>query len=361
MSDAEKQALCRVLFTHTRRYPVFTPQDAVKLLYQSEFGSGHMITDEAAVYSYLLQELAATPDGDAPLRAEPIGGGLCRLHLAGTVCNGLSPRTIFQLFLRASAPRGSRTDFLEKIAVLRELCAGRTLPFSLPELDGYLQTYQAAGYPAVHHSEAYRAAYAPAYRLIRAEDARFLPLFADIDTLLTQKERICIAVEGCSGAGKSTLAQALSTLYDCTVLHMDDFFLPIARKTPERLAEPGGNVDYERFAAEVVPALKAGTAIPYRVFDCGTQTLQPPEDRMPGQVVLVEGVYSMHPRWTELYDLRVFLTLSPENQRARIRARNGEKMLERFVKEWIPLENRYFEAEQIQNKCDLIIETDTEA
>ena len=32
---------------------------------------------------------------------------------------------------------------------------------------------------------------------------------------------------------------------------MDDFFLPMELRTAERLEEPGGNVHYERFSAEV--------------------------------------------------------------------------------------------------------------
>ena len=37
-----------ILITHANRYPLMQPQDAVKLIYQNEFGGGHLIRDEEA-------------------------------------------------------------------------------------------------------------------------------------------------------------------------------------------------------------------------------------------------------------------------------------------------------------------------
>ena len=54
-------------------------------------------------------------------------------------------------------------------AVLKELTAEGKMPFSPKDLEIYLESYAAAGYPAVSHSEIYRNAYHPAYRVIRKE------------------------------------------------------------------------------------------------------------------------------------------------------------------------------------------------
>lgn len=40
---AETDELYGVLCAHAARYPLMRPTDAVKLIYQGEFGSGHMI------------------------------------------------------------------------------------------------------------------------------------------------------------------------------------------------------------------------------------------------------------------------------------------------------------------------------
>ena len=72
-----------------------------------------------------------------------------------------------------------------------------------------------------------------------------------IDELLAEKDMILVAIDGKCTSGKTTLASKLAELYDCNVFHMDDFFLRPEQRTPERFAEVGGNVDYERFYKEV--------------------------------------------------------------------------------------------------------------
>ena len=93
----------------------------------------------------------------------------------------------------------------------------------------------------------------------------YFPLFARIDALMRTGETIKVAIDGMSCSGKSSLAALLEKIYDCNVFHMDDFFLPREMKTPQRLAEPGGNVHYERFAEEVLT--KLGTPF-LRPFNC---------------------------------------------------------------------------------------------
>jgi thymidylate kinase len=73
-------------------------------------------------------------------------------------------------------------------------------------------------------------------------------------------------------------------------------------------------------------------------------------------LTVIEGSYSIHPEIANEYDIRVFLTVSPEEQLRRIRARNG-KNAERFQQEWIPLEEKYFDSFKVQENCDLCFDT----
>ncbi len=174
-------------------------------------------------------------------------------------------------------------------------------------------------------------------------------------SLLTKKKRLLVAIDGRCGAGKSTLAAALHDECGYPVVHMDDFFLRPVQRTEERLATPGGNVDHERFLAEVLEPLAAGEPATYRPFLCRTMTLGEETTVSPAAVILVEGSYACHPQLRDRYDLRIFLDVDPETQLERIRRRNGEEKAEEFRTRWIPLEELYFSALDVADHCQLIL------
>lgn len=175
----------------------------------------------------------------------------------------------------------------------------------------------------------------------------------NIDKLLDKKERIIVALEGKSGSGKSSLAKSLGDLYDLNIFHMDDFFLAKNLRTEERLEEIGGNVDYVRFKEEVIDKILEGSIFHYRVFDCKAMDFTDRVEVRSRRINLVEGCYSLHPSLIDNYDLKVFLDIDEDIQKNRILKRNGPQMLERFLDEWIPKENKYFDEMQIREKSDL--------
>ena len=167
------------------------------------------------------------------------------------------------------------------------------------------------------------------------------------------KDRILIAIDGSCTSGKSTLAALLARELDCNLLHMDDFFLRPVQRTAQRMAEPGGNVDYERFRGEVLLPLQSGKFFSYRPYDCSTGSLKEPVAVEPKTITVIEGTYSHHPYFEDPYDLRVFLRVSPEVRRQRIMQR-PVFLHRRFFEEWIPMEQQYFEEFSIEDQADLI-------
>lgn len=157
--------LTTVLLAHEARYPLMGPADAVKLIYQNEFGPGHMIRDENACLEFLRREYAGVKkDPRCPLY-EDIGNGINRVHLAALEPGLLED--LGQAFLRcAGSHQGNIESFLEKLKILRTLTDGGHFSFSPEQLSQYLHDYEKAGFPALSHSWSYREAYHPAYRII---------------------------------------------------------------------------------------------------------------------------------------------------------------------------------------------------
>ena len=183
-------------------------------------------------------------------------------------------------------------------------------------------------------------------------------LFAGIDRLTAERSRVGFASEGGSASGKTTLGELLQNVYGCPVFHMDDFFLRPEQRAEARFAQPGGNVDRERFLSEVLLPLRQGKMVDYRRFDCATFTIAPPQRIEAGTLNIVEGAYSMHPNLAPYYDLSVFLPISAEKQRERILKRNAPAHAKQFFDRWIPFEQRYFDALDVRNRCDLILSAD---
>ena len=159
------EELERILREHAKRYPLMQPTDAVKLIYQNEFGGGHLIREVEACLNYLRREYAdLEKDPTAPLY-EDIGNGIVRVNLAA-----VKPEDLEKLgsdFIRSAAEHtGTADSFLKKLDILCQLAEEGIFSFGVQELKIYFSEYIQSGCPMVSHSEQYRQAYRPAYRIV---------------------------------------------------------------------------------------------------------------------------------------------------------------------------------------------------
>ena len=166
---------------------------------------------------------------------------------------------------------------------------------------------------------------------------------------------LIIAVDGPCASGKTTLSKALKKEFDCNIIPVDDFFLQPHQRTEERLNTPGGNFDKERFINEILLPLKRGEDFAYRPYDCKTHKLSDPINIEAKPITFIEGVYSCHPELRNYYDYCIFVKTDKETQLKRLGERNPQ-LLDRFISEWIPMEEKYFSTFDIESKCDLVIE-----
>ena len=158
-----------VLAAHAARYPRMEARDWAKLAYQSQFGPAHLLDrDPAALQADLEAEWAAV-DAPPPVPGpEDIGNGLCRFPLSPGADLTLAAPLLARLVLRtAREHRGTMAGLEAELAALE----GR----DIPGLADFLARWRREGCPPVHHSEAFRAAYRPHYRLIRLSYGGYFP------------------------------------------------------------------------------------------------------------------------------------------------------------------------------------------
>ena len=168
MEPGHYTELCRVLADHARRYPLMEPCDAVKLVFQNEFGGEHLICEPNATLAWLRAERAATPADPGASPVEDIGNGMVRVALAALEFTEEALRALNRDFFRsAQLHEGRRKTFLGKLDELRRLTGEGVFGFTPQELEDYLESYISAGCCPLSHSPSYRAAYRPAYRVVR--------------------------------------------------------------------------------------------------------------------------------------------------------------------------------------------------
>ena len=183
-----------------------------------------------------------------------------------------------------------------------------------------------------------------------------------IDIILQMKEnipRLLVTLDGPCATGKTTLAERIAETVQAFVLHTDDFVIPHAQKTPERLAVPGGNCDAERLRDEVLIPWKTGKAARYRRYDFMNDRMRP-EETLPEscRILILEGSYCNLPVIRAYADARLFLTAEWETRLRRLQQRESPESLQGFFKRWIPLEDAYFTAYDLPDEGCMILRSE---
>lgn len=164
------QGMLEIFRAHAVRYPLMEPRDWYKLIYQSEFGGGHLIADADAARARFLDEWdKAGPASQDEAIEEAVGSGFCRLHLRPARRSGLSAEALFDAFLSGAAfACGSYAGLRRKLLLLEGFLTAEDAVSALYDLRDFVGGIAAEGFPMVSHSAAYRAQYRPSYRIIRA-------------------------------------------------------------------------------------------------------------------------------------------------------------------------------------------------
>ncbi len=169
-AGGDVDALRGILAREFARHPRMEPQDVYKLVYQAEMGSRHAGLDSAMAAEWLARETAALPPGPDEPVVDTISpdGRMARVNLRPYLAAGGSRDALLGAFVRtAREVPGSPARLRRDLAAVLRLAGTAAVPLPRAALSRYFERMRARGYPAVEHSEAYEAAYHPAYRVVR--------------------------------------------------------------------------------------------------------------------------------------------------------------------------------------------------
>lgn len=159
------EELERVLRLHAALFPRMQVQDVVKLLFQSEYGPGHLITDSRQSLQRLQEEYDQMNCREK--NTVPLGNGLVRVPLGALLPAQLEDLNR-ALVLSAACVRGSMLQFQQRAQAAVQLLKQGEWPIEAQTLERFLKTFDPRC-QLISHSEIYRQTYHPAYRVILSE------------------------------------------------------------------------------------------------------------------------------------------------------------------------------------------------
>jgi hypothetical protein len=179
-------AIDRAVLDEVSKRPLAAASDIYKLLHQSVFGPGHIIQDKDSARAYLLKEMeSAGPTKTGEQLYEEIGGGMVRVNIRPFRDSKGSTESLLQAMIdTANSNSGTPEEMAERINEARRVLSGANKKELADELKSLADKHADKGYPAAHHSENYRNAYKPAYRII---DKRYLTLIIPNHIAVVQK------------------------------------------------------------------------------------------------------------------------------------------------------------------------------
>ena len=145
-------------------HPQAQPQDYIKLIFQSEFGPGHLIADAGYSKKRLYDEWETVRQLPKE-EIQDIGGGFVRLCIKGIEETQLD-KINRAFFTSANEKNGSDEGFMEKLNLFLEMAKENIFHFSYGEAQTAVDEYLAGGIRPTSHTKIYHAHYAPAYRVV---------------------------------------------------------------------------------------------------------------------------------------------------------------------------------------------------
>lgn len=168
MSDQSFRALITL---HRDHYPLAEPRDFYKLIYQGVFGVGHIISDKAK--DFLVEEANRVNLNDYLDRklVEPVSpdGKMVRIYLRPFMRAHLRLDKLYHVMIKSAKLKGDQELFKTYWRYFLDMVDSGDLAFDSMKMKGLQENIDRDGIKPRHHTESYRDAYYPAYRVVWKE------------------------------------------------------------------------------------------------------------------------------------------------------------------------------------------------
>lgn len=328
-----------------QKYPKSTIEDFVKVFYQAMFGPEHYVKNPAVSLAMIREEMSGLTHNDYEDVYEYVGSEYVRINLRPYKNYGLNINLLNEFMIESSLDtKKNIIDDSEKQSFRQFLLEH----FPENEVEQFLESYFNNPVP-ISHSSIYKKEYAPAYRIIHrkflTEELRFYQINHYLDRLINQTI-VFLAMDGKSCSGKTTLADLIERERPVTVIHTDDFF-----DNPDSEAI---GINSRRIISEIFNEIKVGKPLTYRKYDCRTKSFRNVLIEKVHPLVLIEGVFSANLELINRYQGIIFAEVDDDTRMERLLIRS-KPLISRFINEWIPREDRYFQNDRIRFRADLIV------
>lgn len=168
-ANMDRDAIAPLIRQEFARHPAMHPEDLYKFLHQAAMGSEHAMTDTAEARAWMTSELATMGAGAGEGSIDTIapGGTIVRVNLRPWVAAHRSTDSLLSAFIRTAETVAPDTMRLERyLAAADSLVASGPAPFTATAWRALVEKERGEGFPAIHHSPEYEAAYHPAYRVV---------------------------------------------------------------------------------------------------------------------------------------------------------------------------------------------------
>jgi hypothetical protein len=151
--------------------PEMRARDVYKLLYQGVFGVGHIMGPGA--WDYLQNEVNGVDPKDQVddllLESVSLDGSIVRVNLRPFIREGHLINRLMEAMSKSDIA-GNPADFLEAWDDFTELVWSGQLDFENNEIDEINRVLDRSKPQPMHHTQQYREAYHPAYRIVRRRE-----------------------------------------------------------------------------------------------------------------------------------------------------------------------------------------------